>query len=201
MFIDELLEANAEWAQKRNEADPGFFPRLKAEAQSPKALWIGCADSRVSPEQITLAEPGTLFVHRNIANVVHAGDLNLMSVMHYALHALKVEHIVVCGHEVCGGVQAALKGLRGDLLDQWLAPVAEVARDKMEELENLEDDAARIAHLVELNVLAQVNHLANSPAVRLAWANAQPLKIHGMVYKLSTGRLERLASLVQGLKS
>ena len=197
MFIDDLLAANAEWATERGARDSEFFPKLRS-GQAPSALWIGCADSRVSPEQITGAEPGTLFVHRNVANVVQACDLNLMSVLTYAVSALKVEHIIVCGHECCGGVQAVVNGLPGGILGHWLTPIADVARDHSEVLAALPDDDARVDRLVDLNVREQVGQLACSPPVREAWKDGRSLQIHGLVFQLGTGRLERLDCTVTG---
>lgn len=189
MKIDELIRANTAWATKRHAETPELFQQL-AQGQAPSALWIGCADSRVPPDHIVASEPGTLFVHRNVANVVTTGDLNLMSVLEYATSALRVPHIYVCGHESCGGVAASLDGPPDGVLSHWLSPVQRLARDHAEELDALPDRAARVARLVELNVRAQVTALAQTPQVRSCWDRGQPLAIHGLVFHLSTGRIQ-----------
>ena len=191
MNINLILAANSAWAAQRRAADPFFFDEL-AKGQSPAALWIGCADSRVPPEMLTGCDPGDLFVHRNVANIVAPGDLNFMAVLHYAVDHLEVEHIVVCGHEGCGGVQAAHDGGVGGINDHWIAPIVEVAAAHAEELDACDGRDARVHRLVELNVEDQLLQLGRTPAVREARARGRDITLHGLVFSLSTGHLRKL---------
>ena len=187
MTIEELLARNRAWAQRQQARDPDMFRRL-ARGQRPICLWIGCSDSRVAPETIVDVPPGTLFVHRNIANLVRPTDLNFLSVLEFALTALEVEDIVVCGHEGCGGIARALEGEpQQAVVDYWLQPVRELAAA----LPPGEDQAVRLRRLVELNVRDQLRHLAQLPPVRAA-RRRRPLRLHGLVFEISTGRLRRL---------
>jgi carbonic anhydrase len=191
MLINTLIKNNHAWAKGRAQADPNFFPEL-AKGQSPEALWIGCADSRVPPEQLAGANPGDLFVHRNVANLVSSGDVNLMAVVAYAVDHLKVKHLIVCGHEGCGGVAAAHDGGVGGIIDHWIAPIMETLVDNAAELNALPDRASRVERLVELNVEEQVQQLGLSPNVRAAWKRGQELTVHGLVFELSTGKVRDL---------
>jgi carbonic anhydrase len=186
-----IFERNAQWARERTDADARFFQRL-AQQQAPQLLWIGCSDSRVSANVIAGLEPGEVFVHRNVANLVYAADLNCMSVLQYAVDVLKVQHVIVTGHYGCGGVRAAWEGTSEGLIDHWLEPIKELARDHRAALAALPDDTARIDYLCEANVRAQVNNVANSPTIRRAWARGQELTLHGWIYGLDRGLLHDL---------
>lgn len=189
-LIDDLLERNRAWAAATAEADPRFFARL-AERQSPAYVWIGCSDSRVPANQIVGLPPGDVFVHRNVANVVVHTDLNLLSVLQYAVDVLRVRHVIVCGHYGCGGVQAAVEGVRHGLIDNWLRHVADVAEKHEGELSALEG-AARVDRLCELNVVEQVVNVCQTTVVEDAWARGHGLTVHGLVYGLEDGLLRDL---------
>ena len=184
--IAQLLQGNAQWAAKKNAEDPDFFVRT-AQGQSPKFLWIGCSDSRVPPDEITQTDAGELFVHRNIANLVVPNDINLLSVLQYAVEELKVEDIIVCGHYGCGGVKAALAGARLGLIDQWLAHIKEAHEYYAWEIDTLPTDEAKFRRLVELNVLEQVNNLGKTSIIQNAWAKGTRPSLNGWVYDLATG--------------
>jgi carbonic anhydrase len=189
---NELLEANLKWSRERIAADLDYFRRLAA-LQTPEYLWIGCSDSRVPANVITGLEPGEVFVHRNVANIVYPADLNCMSVLQFAVESLQVKHIIVCGHYGCGGVRAAFDGSRkADLIDHWLAPVRDLFRQHEHELSCLLSDEARIDRVCELNVLSQVRSVCNSPIVMNAWERKQELSVHGWIYGLNDGRLRDL---------
>ena len=168
--MQDLFKANVEWAAECVNRDPDYFKRL-ANLQSPKFLWIGCSDSRVPANTIMGLEPGAVFVHRNVGNLVNPGDLNCLSVLQFAVDVLKVSHVIVCGHHGCGGVRAALDGERHGLIDYWLHPIrdlAELHERELNALEGTEDE--RLNRLCELNVIAQVRRVADTPIVRDAWA-------------------------------
>lgn len=190
-MADELLDQNKVWAKERTRADPGYFERLAA-LQAPRYLWIGCSDSRVPANQITGLEPGEVFVHRNVANLVQPGDLNCLAVLQFAVEVLKVEHVIVCGHHGCGGVRAAVDGNRHGLIDYWLEPIRDVAHTHASELDARPAEPERLDRLCELNVEAQVVRVAASPIVRDAWARGQSLKVHGWVYSLRDGLIRNL---------
>ena len=189
--LRELLENNRRWAERVSAQDPGFFERLAA-IQTPRILWIGCSDSRVPANQITGQEPGEVFVHRNLANVVVHTDLNCLSVMQYAVDVLGVRHIIVCGHYGCGGVRAALAGQRLGLSDNWLRHVEDVRDAHAPELARLPDDEARCNRLCELNVIEQVLHVTQTTVMRDAWARGQEVTVHAWIYALRDGRLHDL---------
>jgi carbonic anhydrase len=189
---NELLEANLKWSRERIAADRDYFHRLSA-LQAPEFLWIGCSDSRVPANVITGLEPGEVFVHRNVANIVYPADLNCMSVLQFAVETLRVKHIIVCGHYGCGGVRAALEGShRHSLIEHWLAPVRDLFRQHEHELSSLLSDEARIDRVCELNVLSQVRSVCNSPIVMSARERKQELMVHGWIYGLDDGRLRDL---------
>jgi len=188
---EELFKANAKWSQKRIAADPDYFRRLSA-LQAPQFLWIGCSDSRVPANVITGLEPGEVFVHRNVANIVHPADLNCMSVLQFAVETLKVRHVIVCGHYGCGGIRAVLDGSQHGLVDHWLAPVHDLVRRHQEEFSWLSPDEARTDRLCELNVLIQVQNVCNSPILSAAWKRTQAVAVHGWIYRLTDGRLHDL---------
>lgn len=189
----ELLRKNREWSLQMRRDDPEFFKRLSKQ-QSPEYLWIGCSDSRVPANQVTGLAPGEVFVHRNVANVVSHGDLNCLSVMQFAVDILKVEHIIVCGHYGCGGVNAVLTGLRVGLADNWLRHVGDVAIHHQQILADCELDSLRHAKLCELNVIEQVINVCQTTVVQDAWARGQPLSVHGWIYGLLDGRIRALST-------
>lgn len=184
----DLLEANAAWARERVAADPDYFRRLVG-LQAPEFFWIGCSDSRVPANVITGLEPGEVFVHRNVANLVYPADLNCMTALAFAVETLKVKHIIVCGHYGCGGVRAVLDGSQHGLAEHWLAPVHDLYRQHRDELSRLADDEARVDRVCELNVIAQVKSLRESPIMKKAWQSENRPTVHGWIYRLSDGRL------------
>lgn len=189
--IETLFDRNVDWAIAKIRQDPGYFRRL-ASQQQPRFLWIGCSDSRVPANEIVGLDPGELFVHRNIANVMHTGDLNLLSVIEFAVEALKVEDIIICGHYGCGGVRRALERQAGALVDHWLAPVVDVYERQRERFDPSASEEARLNLLCELNVEAQVSRVARTPIVRAAWAGSRQLRIHGWIYGLKDGLVRDL---------
>lgn len=186
-----LLENNKAWATLQKDNDPEFFYEL-SKGQSPDYLWIGCSDSRVPANQITGTKPGEMFVHRNIANMVVHTDMNLLSVLSYAVDVLKVKHIIVCGHYGCGGVLAAMGNKQYGLIDNWLRHIKDVYRYHHTELDNIEDKAQRERRFVELNVVEQVHDLGKTSIVQNAWKMNQPLHIHGWVYGTADGIIKDL---------
>ncbi len=188
--LDDLLANNRQWSAEIEKSDPGFFQRL-AKQQSPQFLWIGCSDSRVPAAQVTGTAPGELFVHRNIANQVDESDLNCHSVMQYAVEALKVRHIVVCGHTGCGGVKAAYENQKLGRMDAWLGGIRELAGRHAQELDRL-DESVRVDRLCELNVVNQVDNVCATKVVRDAWGRGQALTVHGLIYGLEDGSLRDL---------
>ncbi len=190
-FYNQLLENNKAWVQSKTEKDPDFFKRL-ANGQQPPVLWIGCADSRVPANEIIGAEPGEVFVHRNIANMVVHTDMNMLSVLDYAVNVLKVKHVIVCGHYGCGGVQAAMTNRHFGLIDNWIRHIKDVYRFHHEELTLIKDETARFNRFVELNVVEQVLDLAKTSIVQGAWEQGQDLHIHGWVYDVKDGLINDL---------
>jgi carbonic anhydrase len=189
--LRQLFDNNRAWAAELTQRDPEFFSRL-AHQQAPRYLWIGCSDSRVPANQITGLAPGEMFVHRNVANVVVHADLNCLSVIQYAVEALGVEHIIVCGHYGCGGVLAALRNDKNGLVDNWLRHVQDVRIKHQGQLDALPTEAERHHLLCALNVLEQVVNVSQSTVVRDAWYRGQPLAVHGWVYDIRDGLLEDL---------
>jgi carbonic anhydrase len=186
-----LLHANATWSQERIAADPDYFRRLVA-LQAPEFLWIGCSDSRVPANVITGLEPGEVFVHRNVANLVYPADLNCMTVLEFAVETLQVKHIIVCGHYGCGGVRAVLDDSQHGLAQHWLAPVRDLYRLHHDDLARLADDEARVDRVCELNVIAQVKSVYESPIVKKARQRNRLPTVHGWIYRLSDGRFADL---------
>jgi len=189
--LRDVLENNRLWSERMRAQDPGFFERLAA-IQRPRILWIGCSDSRVPANQITGHQPGEVFVHRNVANVVVHTDLNCLSVMQFAVDVLQIRHVVVCGHYGCGGVKAALEGERHGLIDNWLRHVEDVRDQHAASLAKLPDDEARWARMCELNVVEQVLHVSQTTVLRDAWARDQDVTVHGWIYSLQDGRIRDL---------
>ena len=192
-----LLDNNRAWAHGKVAIDPGFFKRLVAQ-QSPAYLWIGCSDSRVPANEIVNLDPGELFVHRNVANLAPPQDANYLSVLQYAIQVLKIRHILVVGHYGCGGVRAALTDARLGLIDHWLSPIREVARQHRAELDALASESAQVDRLCELNVLEQVVNVSQTTVVRDAWERGQTLTVHGWIYSLRDGLLRDLGPCVRG---
>ncbi len=192
---NELLAKNRAWAAEMVRADPAFFSRLSKQ-QAPDYLWIGCSDSRVPANQIVGLMPGEMFVHRNVANVVVHTDLNCLSTVQFAVDALKVRHIIVCGHYNCGGVGAALRDDKLGLVDNWLRHVQDVRRKHQAELDRLPTEEQRHSRLCELNVIEQVMNVSQTTVVRDAWARGQEVSIHGWVYDLADGLLRDLGHTV-----
>lgn len=186
----DLLDQNRAWSERVQAASPTLFNDL-AEGQSPEVLWIGCADSRVPANQIVDCDPGDLFVHRNVANLVRESDLNGTSVLQYAVRALEVSHVLVCGHYGCGGVRAVLTDSTEGRLGDWLQPLEHLMRRHADELEGL-DDRERWDRCCELNVKAQVQNIARTALVQEAWEEGRDLAIHGWIFQLENGRIRDL---------
>ena len=189
--LEQLLRNNREWAERIKQEDPGFFKRL-SQQQSPRYLWIGCSDSRVPANQILGLDPGEVFVHRNIANLVVHTDLNCLSAIQFAVDLLKVEHILIVGHYGCSGVHASLTNRRVGLADNWLRHVGDVAQKHAALLEQVETDSLRHARLCELNVIEQVSNVCQTTMLQDAWARGQAVSVHGWVYSLFDGRVRQL---------
>lgn len=194
-----LLDNNREWARSVSARDPDFFRRLSRQ-QAPHYLWIGCSDSRVPANEIVGLLPGEVFVHRNVANLVVHSDLNLLSVLQYAIDILKVRHIIVCGHYGCGGVRAAMEGREHGLIDNWLRNIKDTYSSNRDDVESRPDVDARIDRMCELNVLTQVRNVANTTIVQGAWSRGQPLTVHGWCYSLQDGLIRNLQADVEGLE-
>jgi carbonic anhydrase len=188
---DGLLQGNKDWVAATLSEDPTYFQRLSA-GQKPPVLWIGCSDSRVPANQITNTLPGDIFVHRNIANVVVHTDMNMLSVLDYAVNVLEVEHVIVCGHYGCGGVEAALGNKQFGIIDNWLRNIKDTYRLHYHELDLISDPKRRSDRLVELNVTEGVFNLTKTSIVQNRWSNNKPLGIHGWVYSLDTGLIKDL---------
>lgn len=188
--IAELFERNRAWAASMVSEDPEFFSTL-ARRQAPEYMWIGCSDSRVPANQIVGLQPGDVFVHRNVANVVVHTDLNCLSVLQYAIEVLSVRHVIVCGHYGCGGVKAALEKTRHGLIDNWLRHVQDVREKHADEITALPEER-RLARMCELNVIEQVTNVCQTTVVEEAWERGHELTVHGVVYDLEDGLLEDL---------
>lgn len=192
--IEQLLQNNREFVAHQLQVDPSYFDKL-ADGQHPEFLWIGCSDSRVPPDRITGTDPGDMFVHRNIANLVVQTDMNLLSVLQYAVDVLKVSHVIVCGHYGCGGVKAAMGDDRHGLIDNWLRTIKDTQQYFWEALAPL-DEQTRFDRLVELNVIEQVYNLGKTSIVQNAWKNGGKPFIHGWVFDLRTGQIHRKTGMI-----
>lgn len=190
-YYKNILDNNRAWVESKLNLDPDFFSKL-ADGQQPPLLWIGCADSRVPANEIIGAKPGEVFVHRNIANMVVHTDMNMLSVLDYAVNVLKVKDVIVCGHYGCGGVKTAMGNASVGLIDNWLRHIKDVYRFNKDELNNIEDEHERFDRFVEINAREQVYNLAKTSIVQNAWANGQELYIHGWVYGVGTGLVNDL---------
>lgn len=190
-YYNNLIENNKKWVADKIDQDPNYFKKL-ASGQKPPLLWIGCSDSRVPANEIIGAQPGEVFVHRNIANMVIHSDMNMLSVLDYAVNVLEVQHIIVCGHYGCGGVKTAMKNMHIGIIDNWIRHIKDVYRLNQVELNAIADEDERFDRFVELNIKEQVNDLAKTSIVQGAWKNDKNLQIHGWVYGLEDGLIKDL---------
>jgi carbonic anhydrase len=190
-FYKKLLDNNRNWVQTKLSADPLFFDKL-SKGQKPPLLWIGCADSRVPANEIIGAQSGEVFVHRNIANLVVHSDMNMLSVLDYAVNVLEVQHIIVCGHYGCGGIKASMGNQSYGIIDNWIRHLKDVYRFHAEELDAIKDETEKFDRFVELNVIEQVYDLAKTSIVQHAWKDGRFLAVHGWVYSLSDGLIKDL---------
>lgn len=195
---EKLLDQNKQWAKEKTTDDPQFFDRL-VHLQTPEFLWIGCSDSRVSANEITGTQPGEIFVHRNVANLVINTDVNLLSVLDYAVNHLKVRHVIVCGHYGCGGIKAAVTNTDfKPVLNMWLRNIKDVYRIHRTELDALKDEGKKTDRLVELNVQEQIFNLAKTSIIQRAWKNEQRPHLHGWVYGLQDGLIKPVCEMNAG---
>lgn len=191
---EQMLLENKAWVKEKLETDADFFKRM-AKSQKPEFLWIGCADSRVSPTEITQAAPGEIFIHRNVANVVSHTDVNLLSVLQYAVEVLEISHVVVCGHYGCGGVQAALNNKSYGFIDMWLRHIKDAYCQHKHEVDAAPDEQQRFNRMVEANVKQQVRNLAKTTIIQAAWKKRKKPYLHGWVFDLSDGVIHRKLEL------
>ncbi len=189
--VKQLLQNNRRWSEEIKQNDPEFFQTL-AQQQTPNYLWIGCSDSRVPATQLVGLAPGELFVHRNVANVVVHTDFNCLTVLQFAVDLLKVSHVIVCGHDGCGGVLAAMQNMKLGLTDNWLRHVQDVMHDHEAILAGIDDETKRVNRLCELNVIEQVLNVSRTTIVQNAWARGQELAVHGWIYGIGDGLLRDL---------
>lgn len=194
--INSLFEANKNWVNQKNETNPAFFDNL-SQGQQPQYLWLGCADSRVSPNLITGTDAGDIFVHRNIANMAISNDLNFLAVLQYAVQVLKVPNVVVCGHYGCGGIKASLGDPLEGPIGSWVGYIREVYQKYAGEIDKIQEEKEKVDRLVELNVTEQVKNIAKTPMVKEAWEE-RDLTIHGLVFDLYNGNLKDLEVAVNG---
>ncbi len=196
---EKLLLENKAWAEEQKLNNPTFFKELEAQ-QAPEFLWIGCSDSRVPANQITGTQPGEIFVHRNIANLVVNTDINMLSVLQYAVEVLKVKHVIVCGHYGCGGVKAAMGQHHFGIINHWLKNIKDVYRMHREEIDALGTEEERVNRLTEINVTEQVFNLAKTSIIQKAWKQEQRPHLHGWVYGLSNGIIKPVCEMEPGHK-
>lgn len=196
--LDHLLDRNVQWATDKRRDDPDFFQRM-AEQQAPNYLWIGCSDSRITANDVLKLDPGEVFVHRNIANVVHTSDLNILSVLEFAIEHLHVQHVIVCGHYACSGIRRALADERSAMLDHWLQPITMLYRKHKDMFAGIGDEA-RVDRMCEVNVEMQVRRIAATPIVENAWSRGQQLNIHGWIYAIGDGLLRDLGPHVSSIR-
>lgn len=187
----DLIKGNRAWVKKRLQDDPDFFKKL-AKGQNPQVLWIGCSDSRVPANDVTGTKPGEIFVHRNIANVCAHSDMNMLSVLDYAVNVLKVKHVIIAGHYGCGGVAAAMSNKQFGLIDNWLRHIKDVYRVHSHELDRITDYEQKFARLVELNVVEQAYNICKTTIIQNAWKERTDLEVHGWVVDLATGLIKDL---------
>ena len=194
---EKLLLENKAWATEKVTDDPDFFNRL-ANIQTPDFLWIGCSDSRVPANEITGTQPGEIFVHRNVANMVVHTDLNLLTVLEYAVHHLKVKHVIVCGHYGCGGVKASMTNHNFGIINKWLRNIKDVYRFHRDEIDSIKDEEGRVNRMVELNVQEQVMNLAKTSIIQKAWKQNHYPHLHGWVYGLKDGLIKPIFEMEAG---
>ena len=190
-MLSDLLQRNVEWSQNRNAEEPGYFARL-ATHQSPEFFWIGCSDSRVPANVVAGLDPGEVFVHRNIANIIHSSDMNVLSALEFAVDALNIHEIIVCGHYGCGGVKAATEDLPHGLADHWLEPIRRLARAYTLDLARIETAEGRRDKLAEFNVIEGVRRVAETSILQRAWRRGEDIRVHGLIYGLKDGVLRNL---------
>lgn len=190
-FYTKIIENNKKWVANKLKSDPNYFKKL-VDTQTPPLLWIGCSDSRIPANEVIGAQPGEVFVHRNIANMVIHSDMNMLSVLDYAVNVLKVKHIIVCGHYGCGGVKAAMEHLSVGLIDNWIRHIKDSYRFRKNDIEAIDDPKERFDKFVEWNIKQQVLNLAVTSIVQQAWNNGQELSVHGWVYALESGLVKDL---------
>jgi carbonic anhydrase len=195
--IQRLMLENRAWVQYTLERDPDFFKKLK-EGQQPEFLWIGCSDSRIPADTVVGAEPGDMFVHRNIANMIIHTDFNMLSVLEFAVRSLKVKRVILCGHYGCGGIKAAMTHKNLGLINKWLRHIKDVYRFHRNDLDAIADENARFDRLVELNVLEQIHHLAETSIIQQSWHEHGYPHLHGLVFDIGTGGLKELVHLPPG---
>ncbi|TQV88770.1 carbonate dehydratase [Aliikangiella coralliicola] len=189
--IEQLIQNNKNWAKQFEQANPGIFDKL-AKQQNPDYLWIGCSDSRVPANTIVGLQPGEVFVHRNIANQVNHSDLNILSVLEYAVNVLKVTDIILCGHYGCGGVKAALEHSEHGLVDNWLRSIKDIYRINHKQFDQVNNESEQVDLLCELNAIEQVRNICRTPVVQRAWLSGQKLSVHGVIYGIENGVLKDL---------
>jgi carbonic anhydrase len=193
--VKKLLLENLVWSKGKTQNNPDYFVNM-AEGQKPDYLWIGCSDSRVDPSELTNTQPGEMFVHRNVANLVVHSDLNLLSVVQYAVEALKVDHIIVCGHYNCGGVKAAMGSASIGVIDHWIRNIKDTYSFHRFEVDGIKSESERVNRLVELNVMAQVKNLASTSIIQKAWKERSGFPaLHGWVYDINTGLCKSMAMI------
>ena len=195
-MLKDCFDANRDWAARMRAADPDFFEKLRHQ-QQPDLLWIGCSDSRLPPDRIIARQPGEVFVHRNVGNVVVHTDMNCLSVLQYGIEVLGVHHVIVCGHYGCGGVRAAMLARPLGLIDNWLRHIQDARDRHLGFLNALPDDATRWRAMCEINVIEQVRNVARTTLVADAWKRGQPLVLHGWIYGLEDGRLHDLQTALK----
>ncbi|MBL1275435.1 MAG: carbonate dehydratase [Ectothiorhodospiraceae bacterium] len=198
--LKHLLDNNQKWADGETAEDPDYFQRLSTH-QNPEYLWIGCADSRVPANEIIGLDPGEVFVHRNVGNIVVHTDMNCLSVLQYAVDILKVKHIIVCGHYGCGGVIAAMENTQHGLIDNWLRHIKDICQKNKAEIDSVVDEHQKKARVCEINVREQVNNVCYTTIVQNAWLRGQTLTVHGWVYGLRDGLINDLGIMVNGPES
>ena len=190
-MLNDLLQRNKNWSDERNAQEPGYFKRLAAQ-QAPEYFWIGCSDSRVPANVVAGLDPGEVFVHRCVANVIHSTDMNLLSALEFAVETLHIREIIVCGHYGCGGIKAATEDLPHGLADHWLEPIRRLARASAIDLAQAESEEARRDKLAELNVVEGVRRVTETPILQRAWRRGQDVRVHGLIYGLKDGLLRDL---------
>ncbi len=190
-MLSDILARNRDWSAKRQAQEPGYFTRLAA-LQAPEFFWIGCSDSRVPANVVAGLDPGEVFVHRNVANIIHSSDMNMLSALEFAVEALKVREIIVCGHYGCGGVKAATEDLPHGLADHWLEPIRRLSRAYAVDLSRQPDLEAQRDRLAEFNVVEGVRRVCETPILQRAWTRGAKIRVHGLIYGLKDGLLRDL---------